>query len=90
MGEENLKYDFRVSSSNVSLEEQFRILKFYCFLLTSLSLLFKIVLTGILEQVVNCRDALAQEYLMECIIQVGGNIYFLVWPMIAVIIFLKI
>ncbi|OBS81992.1 hypothetical protein A6R68_24018, partial [Neotoma lepida] len=28
-----------------------------------------IVLTGILEQVVNCRDALAQEYLMECIIQ---------------------
>uniref|UniRef100_A0A9L0JFB5 Vacuolar protein sorting-associated protein 35 n=1 Tax=Equus asinus TaxID=9793 RepID=A0A9L0JFB5_EQUAS len=30
----------------------------------------QIVLTGILEQVVNCRDALAQEYLMECIIQV--------------------
>uniref|UniRef100_A0A9L0R094 Vacuolar protein sorting-associated protein 35 n=1 Tax=Equus caballus TaxID=9796 RepID=A0A9L0R094_HORSE len=29
----------------------------------------QIVLTGILEQVVNCRDALAQEYLMECIIQ---------------------
>ncbi|XP_039208401.1 vacuolar protein sorting-associated protein 35 isoform X2 [Crotalus tigris] len=30
----------------------------------------QIVLPGILEQVVNCRDALAQEYLMECIIQV--------------------
>ncbi|XP_048461938.1 vacuolar protein sorting-associated protein 35 [Rhincodon typus] len=30
----------------------------------------QIVLTGILEQVVNCRDGLAQEYLMECIIQV--------------------
>ncbi|RXN01838.1 Vacuolar protein sorting-associated protein 35 [Acipenser ruthenus] len=29
----------------------------------------QIVLSGILEQVVNCRDALAQEYLMECIIQ---------------------
>ena len=28
------------------------------------------VLPGILEQVVSCRDALAQEYLMECIIQV--------------------
>ncbi|XP_039269213.1 vacuolar protein sorting-associated protein 35-like [Styela clava] len=28
------------------------------------------VLPGILEQVVNCRDAIAQEYLMECIIQV--------------------
>lgn len=34
--------------------------------------LFQIVLPGILEQVVNCRDALAQEYLMECIIQVSG------------------
>uniref|UniRef100_A0A8C9FI46 Vacuolar protein sorting-associated protein 35 n=1 Tax=Pavo cristatus TaxID=9049 RepID=A0A8C9FI46_PAVCR len=31
----------------------------------------QIVLPGILEQVVNCRDALAQEYLMECIIQVS-------------------
>jgi vacuolar protein sorting-associated protein 35 len=31
----------------------------------------KIVLPGILEQVVSCRDAIAQEYLMECIIQVG-------------------
>uniref|UniRef100_H2ZLG3 Vacuolar protein sorting-associated protein 35 n=1 Tax=Ciona savignyi TaxID=51511 RepID=H2ZLG3_CIOSA len=30
----------------------------------------KIVLNGILEQAVNCRDAIAQEYLMECIIQV--------------------
>lgn len=30
----------------------------------------QIVLPGILEQVVSCRDALAQEYLMECIIQV--------------------
>ncbi|KAK9309665.1 hypothetical protein QLX08_000861 [Tetragonisca angustula] len=30
----------------------------------------KLVLPGILEQVVSCRDAIAQEYLMECIIQV--------------------
>ncbi|XP_055952097.1 vacuolar protein sorting-associated protein 35-like [Argiope bruennichi] len=30
----------------------------------------KMVLPGILEQVVSCRDAIAQEYLMECIIQV--------------------
>lgn len=30
----------------------------------------KSVLPGILEQVVSCRDAIAQEYLMECIIQV--------------------
>ena len=28
------------------------------------------VLPGILEQAVSCRDALSQEYLMECIIQV--------------------
>ncbi|XP_052274611.1 vacuolar protein sorting-associated protein 35-like isoform X3 [Dreissena polymorpha] len=30
----------------------------------------KNVLPGVLEQVVSCRDAIAQEYLMECIIQV--------------------
>ncbi|XP_023014073.1 vacuolar protein sorting 35 [Leptinotarsa decemlineata] len=30
----------------------------------------KSVLPGILEQVVSCKDAIAQEYLMECIIQV--------------------
>ncbi|XP_002130247.2 vacuolar protein sorting-associated protein 35 [Ciona intestinalis] len=30
----------------------------------------KIVLNGILEQAVSCRDPIAQEYLMECIIQV--------------------
>lgn len=30
----------------------------------------KVVLPGILEQAVSCRDAIAQEYLMECIIQV--------------------
>lgn len=30
----------------------------------------KTVLPGILEQVVSCKDAIAQEYLMECIIQV--------------------
>lgn len=28
------------------------------------------ILPAILEQVVNCRDPIAQEYLMECIIQV--------------------
>ena len=29
------------------------------------------VLPSVLEQVVNCRDPIAQEYLMECIIQVS-------------------
>lgn len=29
-----------------------------------------VVLPGVLEQVVSCRDAISQEYLMECIIQV--------------------
>ncbi|XP_046842547.1 vacuolar protein sorting-associated protein 35-like [Xenia sp. Carnegie-2017] len=29
-----------------------------------------VVLKGVLEQVVSCKDAIAQEYLMECIIQV--------------------
>ncbi|XP_014777339.1 vacuolar protein sorting-associated protein 35 isoform X1 [Octopus bimaculoides] len=31
---------------------------------------YKKVMPGILEQVVSCRDAIAQEYIMECIIQV--------------------
>lgn len=30
----------------------------------------KLILPGVLEQVIKCRDAIAQEYLMECIIQV--------------------
>lgn len=30
----------------------------------------RLILPGILEQAVSCRDAIAQEYLMECIIQV--------------------
>lgn len=34
----------------------------------------QIVLPGVLEQVVNCRDSLAQEYLMECIIQVSFTV----------------
>jgi len=36
------------------------------------------VLPGILEQVVSCRDAIAQEYLMECIIQVFPDEFHLV------------
>lgn len=36
----------------------------------TLDLYRRLVLPGILEQVVSCRDAIAQEYLMECIIQV--------------------
>ena len=36
---------------------------------------FQLVLPGILEQVVSCRDAIAQEYLMECIIQVNLYMY---------------
>ena len=55
------------------LEEWLKILKNNSLTLKTF-LFFQIVLTGILEQVVNCRDALAQEYLMECIIQVGENI----------------
>ncbi|XP_020900046.2 vacuolar protein sorting-associated protein 35 [Exaiptasia diaphana] len=37
----------------------------------------KLVLPGIIEQVVNCKDAIAQEYLMECIIQVFPDEYHL-------------
>ena len=29
------------------------------------------VLPSVLEQVIKCRDSIVQEYLMECIIQVG-------------------
>ncbi len=32
-----------------------------------------LVLPKLLEQVVNCNDAIAQEYLMECIIQVTAR-----------------
>ncbi len=39
---------------------------------------FQAVLPGILEQVVSCRDAIAQEYLMECIIQVKKMVFSLV------------
>ncbi len=39
----------------------------------SLYYLIKIVLPKIMEQVVSCRDPIAQEYLMECIIQVRIN-----------------
>ena len=39
--------------------------------LSSLIPLFKRILPAVLEQVIGCRDAIAQEYLMECIIQVG-------------------
>lgn len=34
------------------------------------TLYIKSVLPSVLEQVVKCRDAIAQEYLMECVIQV--------------------
>ena len=37
----------------------------------------KIVLPGILEQVVSCRDGIAQEYLMECLIHVFSDEYHL-------------
>lgn len=36
----------------------------------TLEIYAKLILPGILEQVVSCRDDIAQEYLMECIIQV--------------------
>jgi hypothetical protein len=28
-----------------------------------------------MEQVVNCKDPIAQEYLMECVIQVRSNVF---------------
>ncbi|EDO45995.1 predicted protein [Nematostella vectensis] len=37
----------------------------------------KLVLPGILEQTINCKDPIAQEYLMECIIQVFPDEYHL-------------
>lgn len=36
------------------------------------------MLPSILEQVVSCRDAIAQEYLMECIIQVFPDDFHLI------------
>lgn len=36
----------------------------------ALLFLWQVVLPAVLEQVVSCRDPIAQEYLMECIIQV--------------------
>uniref|UniRef100_A0A8R1XNJ2 Vacuolar protein sorting-associated protein 35 n=1 Tax=Onchocerca volvulus TaxID=6282 RepID=A0A8R1XNJ2_ONCVO len=37
----------------------------------------KVVLPGILEQAVSCKDAISQEYLMECVIQVFPDEYHL-------------
>ncbi|KHN79252.1 Vacuolar protein sorting-associated protein 35 [Toxocara canis] len=37
----------------------------------------KVVLPGILEQSVSCKDAISQEYLMECVIQVFPDEYHL-------------
>jgi vacuolar protein sorting-associated protein 35 len=31
------------------------------------------VLPAVLEQIVSCRDAIAQEYLMDCVIQVFAD-----------------
>ncbi len=36
----------------------------------NVDLYYSVVLPKVLEQVVNCNDEIAQEYLMECIIQV--------------------
>ena len=33
-------------------------------------IVFQVVLPGVLEHVVSCNEAIAQEYLMDCIIQV--------------------
>lgn len=33
----------------------------------------RIILPSVLEQVVNCKDVIAQEYLMEVVIQVGQS-----------------
>lgn len=50
---------------------------------------FQVVLPGILEQIVSCRDAIAQEYLMECIIQVCINVIIVFKIYIQLIIILK-
>ena len=44
--------------------------------MVDVSMFGRLVLPGILEQVVSCRDAIAQEYLMECIIQVTNYPYY--------------
>lgn len=49
---------------------------FYFLIFKLLNSSLQLVLPGILEQVVSCRDAIAQEYLMECIIQVNVNYYY--------------
>jgi vacuolar protein sorting-associated protein 35 len=36
------------------------------------------ILPSVLEQVVNCKDVIAQEYLMEVVIQVRCDVYFTV------------
>jgi vacuolar protein sorting-associated protein 35 len=36
------------------------------------------ILPSVLEQVVNCKDVIAQEYLMEVVIQVCCDVYFTV------------
>jgi vacuolar protein sorting-associated protein 35 len=33
----------------------------------------RIILPGILEQVVSCKEPISQEYLMECLIQVVSD-----------------
>ena len=45
-------------------------------------IVFKVVLPGVLEHVVSCNEAIAQEYLMDCIIQVS---YFLTLPMLTLL-----
>ena len=40
------------------------------------------VLPNVLEQVIKCRDAIAQEYLMECIIQVCVCVCVCTWSLI--------
>ena len=39
----------------------------------------ELVLPRILEQIINCKDVLAQEYLMDIVIQVGWCICILFW-----------
>ena len=43
--------------------------------MADVSMFGRLVLPDILEQIVSCRDAIAQEYLIECIIQVTNYPY---------------
>lgn len=54
----------------VNVDRYKTVVKKFVFQSKKIHFVFQIVLPKIMEQVVSCRDPIAQEYLMECIIQV--------------------